>query len=109
MPDGKPLIGLYIGSVIKPKDELRLNKKDISKQGKKDKSVAKKDFPKLPSTIKPPTIEELKSMQAKLEKLSKSNKASSKNLLTQNNKPRKIRDLLNEIVEFLEVVISNLC
>jgi hypothetical protein len=38
---------------------------------KKDKSVAKKDFPKLPSTIKPPTIEELKSMQAKLERLNK--------------------------------------
>jgi hypothetical protein len=70
-PDGKPLIGLYIGGVIKPKDELRLNKKDISKQGKKDKSVAKKDFPKLPSTIKPPTIEELKSRQAKLDKLNK--------------------------------------
>jgi hypothetical protein len=31
--------------------------------------------------------------------------ASSKNLLTQNNKPRKIRDLLNEIVEFLDVAI----
>jgi hypothetical protein len=29
--------------------------------------------------------------------------ASSKNLLTQNNKPRKISDLLNGIVEFLEV------
>jgi hypothetical protein len=61
-PDGKPLIGLYIGGVIKPKDELRLNKKDISKQGKKDKSVAKKDFPKLPSTIKPPTSEELRNL-----------------------------------------------
>jgi DNA-directed RNA polymerase delta subunit len=31
--------------------------------------------------------------------------ASSKNLLTQNNKPRKISDLLNEIVEFLEVAL----
>jgi hypothetical protein len=70
-PDGKPLIGLYIGGVIKPKDELRLNKKDISKQGKKDKSVAKNDFPKLPSVIKPPTIDELKLMQTKLEKLNK--------------------------------------
>jgi hypothetical protein len=29
--------------------------------------------------------------------------ASSKNLLTQNNKHRKIRDLLNGIVGFLEV------
>jgi hypothetical protein len=70
-PDGKPLIGLYIGGVIKPKTELRLNKKDITKQGKKDNQLANKDFPKLPSTIKPPTIDELRSMQAKLEKLNK--------------------------------------
>ncbi|MDR3109781.1 MAG: hypothetical protein LBU65_08850 [Planctomycetaceae bacterium] len=71
MPDGKPLIGLYIGGVIKPKDELRLNKKDISKQGQKNNSLAKQNFPPLPSTIKTPTIDELNAMQEKVNKINK--------------------------------------
>jgi hypothetical protein len=71
MSDGSPLIGLYIGGVVKPKMPLKLNRKDISKQGIKGNSIAQRNYPKLPSPIKPPTREELKAIQIKLEKLNK--------------------------------------
>jgi hypothetical protein len=45
---------------------LKLNKKDISKQGTKDNSVAKQNFPKLPSPIPKPTAEELRTMYYEL-------------------------------------------
>jgi len=71
MADDMPLIGLYIGGVIKPKSELKLKTAGKPKAGRTVYSVAKKEFAPLPSPIKPPTIDELKAMQAKLEKLNK--------------------------------------
>ena len=79
MPDAMPLIGLYIGGVIRPKMKLTLkNKGENDIETKKNSgrsenivSVAQSDFPKLPSPIAPPTVEELKAMQTKLEKLKK--------------------------------------
>jgi hypothetical protein len=61
-----PLIGLYIGGVIKPKMPLKLNKKDISKQGIKGNSITQQNFPKLPSPISKPTAEELRAMYYEL-------------------------------------------
>ncbi len=79
MQDDMPLIGLYIGGVIKPKMELTLKNRGendiVAKKSRSSNenvnSVAQSDFPKLPSPIAPPTVEELKAMQAKLEKLKK--------------------------------------
>ncbi len=71
MPDAMPLIGLYIGGVIKPQMELSLKAKNKPKEGRPIYSVARSHFAPLPSAIKPPTVAEIKSMQAKLEKLNK--------------------------------------
>jgi hypothetical protein len=85
MPDAVPLIGLYIGGVIKPKMELSLKNEGNSKRSTLDSrlrgndergvndgnTVAKTNFAALPSPIAPPSIDELKAMQAKLQKLNK--------------------------------------
>ncbi|MGL4944014.1 MAG: ligand-binding sensor domain-containing protein, partial [Thermoguttaceae bacterium] len=64
MPDAKPLIGLYIGGVARPNRALTLGARPRTVN-----TVAKSDFAPLPSPIKPPTVDELRAMQAKLEKL----------------------------------------
>ncbi|MGL6193829.1 MAG: two-component regulator propeller domain-containing protein, partial [Thermoguttaceae bacterium] len=71
MPDGMPLIGLYIGGVIKPNKELKLQTKNNANRERKINTLAKSGFAALPSPIKPPTIDDLKAMQSKLEKLTK--------------------------------------
>jgi len=71
MADARPLMGLYIGGVIKPNVELKLTKSVQPRAGRTLYSVAQSDFPPLPTAIRPPTIGELKAMQAKLEKLDK--------------------------------------
>ncbi|HBT78373.1 MAG TPA: hypothetical protein DEB39_15935 [Planctomycetaceae bacterium] len=71
MPDAMPLIGLYIGGVIKPQMELSLKTKNKPLEGRPVYSVAQSDFAALPSPIKPPNVAEIKAMQAKLEKLNK--------------------------------------
>ncbi|MDR2641707.1 MAG: hypothetical protein LBC74_02815, partial [Planctomycetaceae bacterium] len=69
---GNYLAGFYGGGIIKPTKPYKLvDRKPLKTKFNKDKlfSVAQNDFPKLPSKIKPPTIEELKLMQSKLDKL----------------------------------------
>jgi hypothetical protein len=72
-PEGDYWVGFYGGGIVKfKKPDKSIDQKSLKINLNKDRkifSVAQNDFPKLPSPIKPPTIEELKSMQAKLEKL----------------------------------------
>ncbi|MDR2345002.1 MAG: hypothetical protein LBE18_02960, partial [Planctomycetaceae bacterium] len=70
--EGDYWIGFYGGGIVKPIKPYKLvDHKPIKTRFNKTKtfSVAQNDFPKLPSPIKPPTIDELKSMQTKLERL----------------------------------------
>jgi len=66
MADDRPLIGLYIGGVIKPNVELKLTKSGQTRAGRTLYSVAQSDFPPLPSAVRPPTAEELRTMYYKL-------------------------------------------
>lgn len=59
MEDGSPLIGLYIGGVIRPKETLTTGH---ANEDSTRNTVAREGFPKLPSPIKPPTVEELRTM-----------------------------------------------
>jgi hypothetical protein len=70
--NGDYLIGSYGGGIVKPIKPYKLvDRKPLKTRFNKDKlfSVAQNNFPKLPSKIKPPTIDELKTMQTKLERL----------------------------------------
>ncbi len=69
MQDGMPLIGLYIGGVIKPQMELTLKTQNKPKEGRPVYSVAKSGFAPLPSPTKPPTNEELRALFYKLKSL----------------------------------------
>jgi hypothetical protein len=69
---GDYLIGFYGGGIAKSIKPFKLvDRKPLKTRFNKNKifSVAYKDFPNLPSKIKPPTIDELKLMQTKLERL----------------------------------------
>jgi hypothetical protein len=68
---GYYLTGSYGGGIAKPVNPYKLLDRKPKSQRNKPKifSVAQNNFPKLPSKIKPPTIEELNLMQTKLEKL----------------------------------------
>jgi hypothetical protein len=70
--EGDYWVGFYGGGIVKPIKPYKLvDRKPIQTKFNKAKifSVAQNDFPKLPSPIKPPTIDELKLMQTKLERL----------------------------------------
>jgi hypothetical protein len=70
--EGDYWVGFYGGGIIKSIKPYKLiDRKPLKTKFNKQKifSVAQNDFPKLPSPIKPPTIDELKLMQTKLEKL----------------------------------------
>jgi hypothetical protein len=70
--EGDYWVGFYGGGIIKPIKPYKLvDRKPLKTKFNKQKifSVAQKDFPNLPSKIKPPTIDELKLMQAKLDRL----------------------------------------
>jgi ligand-binding sensor domain-containing protein len=71
---GDYLIGFDGGGVVKSIKPYQLvDRKPAKTKFNKAKifSVAQNDFPKMPLEIKPPTIEELKAMQVKLDKLKK--------------------------------------
>ena len=57
MTDNRPLMGLHIGGVIKPNVELKLQTRGKPRDGRPIDSVAKSNFPPLPTPIKPPTTE----------------------------------------------------
>ncbi|MDR1484610.1 MAG: hypothetical protein LBT09_07275 [Planctomycetaceae bacterium] len=66
------LTGFYGGGIIKPIKPYKLvDRKPLKTKFNKAKlfSVAQNNFPNLPSKIKPPTIDDLKLMQTKLERL----------------------------------------
>ncbi|MDR1483308.1 MAG: hypothetical protein LBT09_00640 [Planctomycetaceae bacterium] len=72
--EGDYWVGFYGGGIIKPIKPYKLvDRKPLKTRFNKQKifSVAQNNFPKLPSKIKPPTIEELKKMQVKLDRLRK--------------------------------------
>ncbi|MDR2172460.1 MAG: hypothetical protein LBP59_20145, partial [Planctomycetaceae bacterium] len=72
LDNGDYLIGSYGGGIVKPIKPYKLvDRKPLKTRFNKDKlfSVAQNNFPNLPSKIKPPTLDELKAMQAKLDKL----------------------------------------
>jgi hypothetical protein len=62
------------GGIVMPVKPFKLVKREPLKtrfNNAKIFSVAQNDFPKLPSKIKPPTIDELKTMQEKLDRVKK--------------------------------------
>jgi hypothetical protein len=70
--EGDYWVGFYGGGIIKPIKPYKLvDRKPLKTKFNKQKifSVAQNNFPKLPSKIKPPTIDELKLMQTKLDRL----------------------------------------
>ncbi|MDR1054226.1 MAG: hypothetical protein LBL39_08620 [Planctomycetaceae bacterium] len=72
--EGNYLVGFYGGGVVKSIEPFKLvDRKPVKTKFNEGKifSVVQNDFPKLPSKIKSPTIEELKAMQVKLDKLKK--------------------------------------
>jgi hypothetical protein len=69
---GDYLIGFYGGGIVKSINPFKLvDRKPLKTKFNKNKlfSVAQNNFPQLPTKIKPPTIEELKLMQTKLDRL----------------------------------------
>jgi hypothetical protein len=71
---GDYFVGFYGGGVVKSIKPYKLvDRKPAKTKFNKGKifSVAQNDFSKLPSPIKPPTMEELKAMQLKLDRLRK--------------------------------------
>jgi hypothetical protein len=67
--EGDYWVGFYGGGIIKPTKPYKLvDRKPLKTKFNKTKifSVAQNNFPKLPAVIKPPTIDKLKLMQAKL-------------------------------------------
>ncbi|MDR2170729.1 MAG: hypothetical protein LBP59_11355, partial [Planctomycetaceae bacterium] len=74
LDNGDYLIGSYGGGIVKPIKPYKLvDRKPLKTRFNKDKiiSVAQNNFPNLPSKIKPPTLDELKLLQAKFDKLKK--------------------------------------
>lgn len=72
MSDGSPLIGLYIGGVIKPQDTLRLkpDRGTNRSQNHETYTVEKIYFSELPTPVVHPTIDNFKKIQAMLEDFS---------------------------------------
>jgi hypothetical protein len=70
--NGDYLVGFYGGGIVKSINPFKLvDRKPLKTKFNKNKlfSVAQKNFSNLPSKIKPPTIEELKLMQTKLDRI----------------------------------------
>jgi frataxin-like iron-binding protein CyaY len=74
LDNGNYLVGSYGRGIIKPIQPYQLvDRKPLKTKFNKDKifSVAQNNFPELPTKIKPPTLDELKLMQTKLDRLTK--------------------------------------
>ncbi|MDR2171266.1 MAG: hypothetical protein LBP59_14070, partial [Planctomycetaceae bacterium] len=72
LDNGDYLIGSYGGGIVKPIKPYKLvDRKPLKTRFNKDKLffVAQNNFPNLPSKIKPPTLDELKLLQVKYDKL----------------------------------------
>jgi hypothetical protein len=82
--EGDYWVGFYGGGIIKPIKPYKLvDRKPLKTRFNKQKifSVAQNDFPKLPSKIKPPTAEELRTMFYKLQKIHRLSNQSNLSVL----------------------------
>ncbi|MDR1479075.1 MAG: hypothetical protein LBJ00_09045 [Planctomycetaceae bacterium] len=83
---GDYLVGFYGGGIVKSIKPYKLvDRKPLKTRFNKDKifSVAQNNFPKLPSKIKPPTAEELRTMYYEFQKIRRPSKQP--NVLTLND------------------------